>query len=81
MKDYAKEYQEALHRELVSAGLDGLTEEQENLVLEPREAPENFFCDGEVSPMSAKKYWKKRLEMSGMTPRQMKTAYYFIFKR
>ena len=81
MKDYAKEYQEARLRELEAVGLTGLTEEQASVILEPQEAPENFYCDGEVSPMSAKKYWKQRLELSGLTPQQIKTAYYFIFKR
>jgi len=53
---------------------DLLTEEQKYVILEPLEAPENYHCDGEITPKQAFKGWCKRLRRSGLSESQFKKA-------
>jgi len=53
---------------------DTLTEEQKYVILEPLEAPENYHCDGEITPKQAFKGWCKRLRRSGLSESQFKKA-------
>ena len=50
---------------------DKLTEEQIYIILEPMNAPENYYCDGEITPAQADRRWKQRLKDSGLTPIQV----------
>jgi len=43
-----KYYQERT-KTLAQHGIYGLTKEQEDIVYEPFEAPENYYCDGEIT--------------------------------
>jgi len=53
---------------------DELTETQRDCILEPMNAPENYYCDGEISPEEAFKYWVSRLQRSGLTTTQIAKA-------
>jgi len=67
---YGKECQETLK----AAGLTGITPEQAELIMQPSDAPENFYCDGEISPRQAVAGWKARLVQSGLNAQQIKKA-------
>jgi len=58
------------------AGLDydSLTADQRSVVLIPVEAPENYFCDGEVTRTQAKAMWKRQLQRAGLKPAQITKA-------
>lgn len=67
-------YYERRTQELAQAGLVGLTREQEDVVMEPSEAPENYHCDGEITPREAKARWLANLKASGLTDVQIAKA-------
>jgi hypothetical protein len=79
MKDYYLEYQKEQKANLEKIGLVNLTEDQMYLVTEPSEAPENFACDGEITPKVAYSRWVNRLSESGLTKEQIKQAIKFNF--
>lgn len=56
-----------------------LTQEQIDIILEPIDAPENYACDGEISPRQAKTRWKTNMSKAGLTPLQIFKAEKFIF--
>ena len=71
-EEYTKKYQaECLERHRDS-GLGDLTGEQAEMILEPEDAPENYACDGEISPDEAFASWKDRLAETGLSPQQTK---------
>lgn len=74
----AKHYQEQTDK-LTALGLVDLTEEQKEVITMPNEAPENYMCDGEISPRQAQARWLFNLEETGLTPQQIKLAVKFIF--
>jgi len=45
-----------------------------NLINEPSEAPENYHCDGEVSPQQAFNHWLEKLTRAGLNHTQVKLA-------
>jgi hypothetical protein len=49
-------------------GLDitKLTENQIDIINQPSEAPENFYCDGEISGSQANSRWLQQLVNSGL---------------
>lgn len=49
-------------------GIDSgnLTQNQVDTILIPCHAPENYMCDGEITPKQAEKNWKKQLIESGL---------------
>jgi hypothetical protein len=73
-KDWFAEYRKEMAEKLAKAGLTNLTEDQEYIVTEPGEAPENYMCDGELTRKQAQIRWLNRLKQSGLTPAQIKAA-------
>jgi hypothetical protein len=56
-----------------------VTEEQAVIILEPCHAPENFYCDGEITPRQALINWKRRLNESGLNPYHVSMIKKYIF--
>ena len=69
-------YEKFRNEALLSIGFvpDELTDEQKDVILEPSEAPENYACDGEISPREAKVRWKQNLIRSGLNEEQVSQA-------
>jgi predicted ATP-dependent Lon-type protease len=61
-------YEKYVNDQLITYGISPaeLTEEQKYLILEPMEAPENYYCDGEITPRQAYTRWYNRLIDSGL---------------
>jgi len=70
--DY-KQYQKG---QIASMGFDPekLTDVQKNVLLEPIEAPENYSCDGEISPDEAKKRWSRKMKEAGFSEIELMNA-------
>jgi hypothetical protein len=79
-KDYFAEYKRQRVEALAKAGLTNLTEDQEYIISEPNDAPENYHCDGEITSKQAYSRWVNRLKQSGLTPAQVKAAIKFNFR-
>jgi hypothetical protein len=75
------DYEKYTDNELTKAGFntDKLTQEQKNVITEPTEAPENYYCDGEITPKQAFKSWCQRLRRSGLNESQFKKAIDYNF--
>lgn len=75
-KDWLAEWRKEQKESLKKAGfdVDKLTEDQIYIITEPSEAPENFHCDGEISPNQAYTRWIQRLGQAGLTTVQVKMA-------
>jgi len=60
-------YEEYQNKQLKDLGLDPerLTQAQKDIVLEPSDAPENYACDGEITPAEALRRWKRRMREAG----------------
>jgi len=56
-----------------------VTPEQAVLILEPDHAPENFYCDGEISTEEALSNWQDRLKRSGFNPMYVKIITKYVF--
>lgn len=69
-------YEKMVDTDLINYGLDPteLTDEQRYLIMEPMEAPENFHCDGEITPAEAEKNWIRRLNSCGLSKLQVYKA-------
>lgn len=80
-RDYEAEYKKSVNEALTKAGFDSdkLTEDQRYIIMEPNEAPENYHCDGEISPNQAKQRWLHKLRNCGLTPVQVKLAIKYVF--
>ena len=54
---------------LRDAGLkpNKLTSNQKKTILEPLEAPERYSCYGEITESEAKRWWRQRLTISGLS--------------
>lgn len=63
----------------VGLDYDKLTKDQIDLIILPSEAPENFYCDGEIDHITALKYWKRNLRDSGLDNVQVSKAVKLIF--
>ena len=76
-----KKYEQECLDELKAGGfnIDGLTPSQAVIILEPSHAPENFYCDGEVSHAQGLENWKNKMMRAGMTPLQRFKAQQYIF--
>jgi len=57
-----------------------VTPEQAIIILEPSEAPENFYCDGELSHAQALANWQRKLKNSGLNPTYVKVVTNYIFR-
>lgn len=66
-------YEDYQRETIENLGLDStkLTKDQIYTILEPIDAPENYYCDGEITPAQAYRRWKQRLKDSGLTPIQV----------
>ena len=74
-------YYEERTKTLAQAGIYGLTRQQEDAVMEPSEAPENYHCDGEISPDQAYDRWLDNLKRFGLNKDQVKRAVKLMFKK
>ncbi|HUU88319.1 MAG TPA: hypothetical protein VMX17_11265 [Candidatus Glassbacteria bacterium] len=79
-EDYFERYKRERAEALAKAGLTNLTEDQEYIISEPNDAPENYMCDGEISQKQAYSRWVNRLKQSGLSPAQVKAAIKFNFR-
>jgi hypothetical protein len=61
-EDYQRETIENLGLES-----DKLTKDQIYIILEPLEAPENYYCDGEITSAQADARWMRKLKESGLS--------------
>jgi hypothetical protein len=75
------DYEKYTDNELTKAGFntDELTQEQKNVITEPTEAPENYYCDGEITGKQAYRFWNQRLTRCGLTASQKKLAITYNF--
>ena len=72
---YDKAREQELRDKLTKMGFRPmLTENQMYVITEPSEAPENYACDGEISPSQMKTRWLRNLKASGLTPQEIKLA-------
>lgn len=76
------DYDQYKNDELKRGGFnpDILSDDQKDLILQPTEAPENYMCDGEITPHQAFKTWCKRLRASGLNEAQFAKAINLHFK-
>ena len=65
-EEYLEKHQRTALAEL-EYDYDKLSPEQRELILQPSDAPENFHCDGEITPNEALANWKRKLKASGFT--------------
>ncbi len=81
IEEHNKKYGQECLDELKAGGFktEGLTPEQAVLILEPSHAPENFYCDGEITHTQAMENWKNKMMRAGMTPLQRVKAQQYIF--
>jgi hypothetical protein len=61
------DYEKYQKEQIVALGFnpDKLTENQKYILLEPIEAPENYHCDGEITPAQAKQRWTRKMKEAG----------------
>lgn len=80
---YQQEQRERVKTVFANHGLDieKLTADQIDLILQPSEAPENFYHDGEVGAKTALAIWKTSLHGAGLTEAQIKSAEKINFAR
>lgn len=72
---YDKAYEQEQRDRLTQMGFrPKLTQEQIYVITEPSEAPENYACDGEISPSQMKTRWLNNLKRAGLTPQEIKLA-------
>lgn len=44
-----------------------LSDSQKNILMQPSEAPENYYQDGEISHAEAARLWKQKMAQAGFT--------------
>ena len=79
-RDYFKEHQDNIRKQLLELGLTNLSEEQYFLINEPSESPESYSCDGEISSGQAYSNWLQKLAKSGLDKEKIKSAIKFNFE-
>lgn len=57
-----------------------VTPQQAMLIEEPNDAPENFYCDGEITPEEALSNWKEKLKYAGFNPMYVKIITKYVFE-
>jgi hypothetical protein len=67
------DYEKYTNDKLKAIGLnpDELTQAQKDIILQPSEAPENYYHDGEVTAGQAKRIWRDNLKKSGLSALQI----------
>lgn len=70
------DYEKYQNQQIVNLGFDPnkLTEDQKWIILEPMEAPENYYCDGELSPAQAKQRWTRKMKEAGFSEIEIMNA-------
>lgn len=72
---YDEAYKQEQIADLVKRGFrENLTDDQLYVITEPREAPENYHCDGEISNAQAKRKWLRKLAEAGLTAKEIVLA-------
>jgi hypothetical protein len=73
------DYEKYQDEQLESGGFDlsKLSAYQKSVILQPSEAPENYYCDGEITPQQAFNAWNFRLRQCGLTLEQQTRAINF----
>jgi len=56
-----------------------VTPTQAILILKPDDAPEDFHCDGEITPEEAMSDWKEQLANEGFNPMYVKIIVKYVF--
>ncbi len=88
MEDYQKSYEEHMEKygkECKKRLEDdpkfhlSVTPEQAIVILQPSDAPENFYCDGEISNAQALANWQEKLKNSGFNPMYVTMLTVYIF--
>jgi hypothetical protein len=51
-----------------------LTEEQQDIILQPINAPENYYHDGEITANQAHEYWCTKMRRTGLNRTQIGMA-------
>jgi hypothetical protein len=75
-----EQYKEESRQRLIQAGFpESITGDQALMILEPSDAPENFYCDGEINHTQALARWKRNLRNSGLTETLVRKAHKYIF--
>ena len=74
--DYMAEHRKRTDAKLTAAGFDvaKLTENQKDLITLPEDGPENYYCDGMLSPARARSNWIQQLTRVGLDKEQIKFA-------
>lgn len=70
------DYEKFQKEQIKALGFDPekLNEDQKYILLEPSEAPENYMCDGEISPAQAKQRWTRKMKEAGFTEIEIMNA-------
>ena len=66
-------------KENLKSKLSNLTEEQMSLVLQPSDAPKDFYCNGELNKDKALNKWAKAMRVLGLSKNEMMLAFKFNF--
>ena len=70
------DYEKYRKEQITALGFDPekLSDAQKDILLEPSEAPENYHCDGEITPADAKKRWTRKMKEAGFTEIEIMNA-------
>lgn len=70
------DYDEYVNEKIRKMGFNPnkLNEDQKYVLLEPSEAPENYYQDGEVTPDQAKQHWRKHMKKQGFSSKEIANA-------
>jgi hypothetical protein len=74
--DWEAKHKIRVDEKLRTAGfnVEALTQDQKDLIMQPDEAPENFYMDNEITPRQAFAFWKMKLHDSGLSPKDVQRA-------
>lgn len=75
-----EQYEQECKERLIKNGFpDTITGKQALLIVEPSDAPENFYRDGQLSFTLAKRIWKMNLKLAKLDDSLIKKADKFNF--
>lgn len=81
MNEFLEKYRKQKTEALAKAGFNvkNLTQAQIDIIEEPNEAPENYACDGEISPREARVRWIDKLRKAGLSQVDVQKAIKYVF--
>ena len=81
LNDYIANRLKSVRADLEKLGfdVDKLTDTQIDLILQPSDGPENYHCDGEITPSEAKRNWLFKLKNSGLSDADIMRAVKYNF--